>query len=313
MTFAARPLWALVTDFNATVLAGAVFGTGAVGNVFPDVSESVAVTGVSASGAVNSVLVDSGNISFAVNGVGASTAVGVATVIAGNTAFTVTGLSATGAIGSPIVSNNVDFSVIGVNATTSVGNENVDTTTVASPIGAVAVGVVGNVIPITGFTSYTNPIGFDGGYFGAQQYSGDQAGVYLLVSTNGAWSITLNGWDIEESTYTGNWGNPTATGSGDSLYYRYILNSAFVSGGTGLSTYEPYVGVPRPYTSPWVQGTGGGNAIIILVTSQAAQASSSSSANTNYTIQISTAADISGLVAQGTLTMSTFSSFNNPP
>ncbi len=217
MTFAARPLWFLGSNPDATVLVGAVFGAGQTGT---------------------------------------------AEVQAGSIQFSPTGVAGTGAVGSIV----------------------------------------------SGFTSYTNPIGFDGGAFSALNYSNGAAIVQLVVNTNGTWTITLSGWDAE-GPYTGNWGNPTTVGAGDALYYRYILNSALPSGGAGESSWTPG-SISAPYTSTWIGG-GGGN-IINLIVNSTNIGSGSASVDVSYTIQISTTAGTAGLVAQGTVTLST-SSLNNPP
>ena len=179
---------------------------------------------------------------------------------------------------------------------------------VYTPTGVSATGAVGNAL--TGFTSYTNPTGFDSGYFSATNYSNGSASTQLLINTDGTWTINIAGYDAD-GPYDGNWGNPTTSGGGNSLYYRYILNSVSTSGSAGQSTWTPS-STSAPYTSSWVQGTAGGNIINLLVTATKV-GSGTVSASTSYTVQISTTASTAGLVAEGTLTMAASSTSNSPP
>lgn len=221
MTFAARPLWFLGENPNATVLVGGAFGTGQTGTV-----------GVQA-----------GSIEF-------------------------------------------------------------------TPTGVAGTGVIGSVTPVTGFTSYTNPIGFDGSNFSTFNYSNAQAAVQLIINTEGTWTVNLTGWDLEQSTYTGNWGNPTTPSGGNNLYYRYILNTVTTTGSAGQTNWTP--GSPAaPYTSTWIGG-GGGNIINLLV-SATKVGSGTVTVDTSYTVQISTTASTAGLVAQGTIVMGASSTSNDPP
>lgn len=85
----------------------------------------VAVTGVSATGAIGSVAV-TGTASVSATGVAATGAIGSVSVT-GDANVAAAGVSATGAVGSVSVSGDANVAVTGVSATTAIGSISVET------------------------------------------------------------------------------------------------------------------------------------------------------------------------------------------
>lgn len=159
-----------VLELNAIAAVTGLSATTSLGNVAVDLVTPVDLTGVSATGQVSSVTVDTSlDNTVLVSGVGAVTSVGNVTIIAiGNITVDLTGLSSTTAIGEETIIGDSNLSITGeeaigrtgdmtisgasvtgvsgIGSTVGLGDETVTATANIFPTGVEATGGVGSVI-----------------------------------------------------------------------------------------------------------------------------------------------------------------------
>jgi hypothetical protein len=157
-------------------------------------------------------------------------------------------------------------------------------------------GVASGAISLSNFygkssLSYVTTLGFNGQTYGDQDLDAGNAISYLQMFSDGTWRVTLQ---ANTTQYDGNWATPTTAGVGAGKYVKFTLGTTDgSSSGTSWST-----------TTGWQE---------LNATRQVSVGASTVTTGkyriATYTVEVSTSASGSPVVASGTITLEAAASY----